>query len=163
MHLFGILILLATVLGGTLFFWYEPVATTTTTSNLQQKIKTYTSAQSTEQVEVYAGISVPVTATKLDISNRQLTGSLKAEVRQLTALTELILSNNEFTGLPAEIGQLTELRILNLSNNPITGLPHELGNLQKLTLLDLRNTQYSKADLAIIAAQLPAATHILTE
>src|SRR3990167_1335421 len=161
MKLFGLLLLLIALLSGTSFFVYKQQQTVTpdTQSVLQDTVARITG----ERVEIHTGISTPITETKLDLSNRQLTGSLKAEVRQLTALTELILSNNEFTGLPAEIGQLTELRILNLSNNPITGLPHELGNLQKLTLLDLRNTQYSKADLAIIAAQLPAATHILTE
>lgn len=114
-------------------------------------------------VEVYTGISVGDKSTVLDLSGKQLTGSLKAEVRLLKALTELNLSNNQFTGIPAEIGQLSELRILNLSGNPVTGLPQELGNLQKLQVLDLRNTSYAKQDLAIIQAKLPKTTKVLVE
>jgi len=115
------------------------------------------------KVEVYAGISVGDKSTVLDLSGKQLTGSLKAEVRHLQALTELNLSNNQFTGIPAEIGQLSELRVLNLSGNPVTGLPQELGNLQKLQILDLRNTSYAPQDLAIIKAKLPKTTKILVE
>lgn len=118
---------------------------------------------STEKVEVYAGISVVKSETKLDLSGRGLTGSLKAEVRQLAALRELDISNNKFTGVPAEVGQLSELRVLNLSNNPITGLPYEIGNLKKLEILDLRGTGYARADLEVIAKQLPTTVKILTD
>jgi Leucine-rich repeat (LRR) protein len=102
-------------------------------------------------------------STVLDLSGKQLTGSLKAEVRLMRSLTELNLSNNKFTGIPAEIGQLGELRVLNLSGNPVTGLPQELGNLQKLQVLDLRNTSYAKQDLDIIKAKLPKTTKILVD
>ncbi len=115
------------------------------------------------KVEVYAGISVAKSETKLDLSGRGLNGSLKAEVRQLSSLRELDISNNKFTGVPAEVGQLSELRVLNLSNNPITGLPYEIGNLKKLEILDLRGTGYAKADLEVIAKQLPATVQILTD
>lgn len=115
------------------------------------------------QVEVYAGLSFGDKTTVLDLSGRGLTGSLKAEVRMLQALTDLNLSNNKFTGLPAEIGQLSELKTLNLSGNPLTGLPQELGNLSKLQTLDLRGTNYAKADLEIIKAKLPKSTTILVD
>lgn len=115
-----------------------------------------------ESVFVYDGISIPSGATKLDLSGRGLTGSLKAEIRQLSELHELDISNNKFTGLPAEVGQLSQLERLDLSNNPLTGLPHEIGNLQNLQVLDLRGTQYSAYDLDIIKAGLPASVQILT-
>lgn len=114
-------------------------------------------------VEVYDGITVKSNVRSLDLSGRGLTGSLKAEINQLTQLEELNLSDNAFTGLPAEIGQLSALRAVNLANNSLTGLPHELGNLQNLQTLDLRGTQYSEIDLNIISAQLPATTNVITD
>lgn len=115
-----------------------------------------------EQVEVYAGISVPVDTKTLNLSGRNLSGSLKAEIRLLTQLETLDVSNNDFTGLPAEVGQLSELRMLNLASNPLTGLPHEIGNLQKLRVLDVRGTKASEGDLIIIGDALPSSTSILT-
>ena len=112
-------------------------------------------------VTIYDGISVPKNTTLVDLSGRGLSSSLKAEVRQLSNLRTLDLSNNDFTGLPAEIGQLTQLETLNLANNPLTGLPHELANLQNLQTLDLRGTQYSAQDLAVIEVGLPTNTVIV--
>ena len=97
------------------------------------------------------------------MSGNGLTGSLKAEVRFLTELRELNLSNNKFTGLPAEVGQLTKLQTLNLSNNPFTGLPSELGNLKNLKVLDLRGTNYAPQDLKSIQANLPESTQVLVD
>ncbi len=114
-------------------------------------------------VTVYDGIVVSDSTTALDISGRGITGSLKAEIRQLTKLKTLNLSNNQFTGLPAEVGQLRELEVLNLSGNPLTGLPYELGNLSNLKVLDIRGTTYSKTDLEIIRQKLPPTTQILKD
>ncbi|MFM2340095.1 MAG: hypothetical protein RLZZ360_731 [Candidatus Parcubacteria bacterium] len=116
-----------------------------------------------DMVVVYDGVSVPKSSTVLNLAGRGLTGSLKAEVRQLSELAEMDLSDNQFTGLPVEVGQLTKLKRLNLSNNPLTGLPHELGNLKALEILDLRGTNYSESDLATIKASLPKTTKIVTD
>lgn len=112
-------------------------------------------------VEVYDGITIGNAATSLDLSGRRLEGSLKAEIRLLSNLETLDLSNNRFTGLPAEVGQLSKLKELNLANNELTGLPRELGNLQNLEILDLRGNNPSPEDLAIIREALPAGTQIL--
>lgn len=114
-----------------------------------------------KKIEIYDGISVPEDSLVLDMSGRNLSGSLKAEIRQIKGLIELDLSNNSFTNLPAEVGQLSELETLNLSNNPLTGLPHELGNLSKLQVLNVKGTQYSKEDLEIIRAKLPSSTRVI--
>ena len=126
----------------------------------KQQQTTATSMTPASYVSVYDGINVPNTATTLDLSGKGLSGSLKAEVRLLTKLKSLDLSNNNFTGLPAEVGQLSELEVLNLSNNPLTGLPQELGNLGNLHVLDLRGTQYSEFDLNKIKEGLPASVEI---
>jgi Leucine-rich repeat (LRR) protein len=115
------------------------------------------------RVTIYDGISVPKDITAVNLSGRGLTGSLKAEINQLTAVKSLDLSDNKFTGLPAEVGQLSTLEVLDLSSNPFTGLPHEIGNLQKLKLLNLKGTNYAKQDLEVIKAKLPATTQILTD
>lgn len=64
------------------------------------------------------------------IDNNLLDGSLLAEIRQMSKLKMLDVSNNNMTGMPAEIGQLSNLETLNYSNNKITGLPNELSKLK---------------------------------
>src|SRR3989339_814839 len=87
---------------------------------------------------------------KLDLSQNDLNGAIAAEIRFLSKLRELDLSDNQMTGLPAEIGQLSQLEVLDLANNKLTGLPYELANLKKLRILDLRGNNYAKQDLDII-------------
>jgi len=116
-----------------------------------------------EPVVIYDGIEVMSNIQELDVSGRGLTGSLKAEINQLTRLEVLDLSNNDFTGLPAEIGQLTELRSVNLASTSLTGLPYELGQLSKLEELDLRGTQYAESDLEIIKESLPSGVIVFTD
>jgi Leucine-rich repeat (LRR) protein len=118
---------------------------------------------SSRAVFVYEGISFPDDTRILDLSGMDLSGSLKAEVRQLNNLEVLDISNNKFTGLPAEVGQLSKLKVLNLANNPLTGLPHEIGNLKNLETLDLKGTNYSSFDLEQIKKNLPSSTAILTD
>lgn len=120
-------------------------------------------SRSSNVVFVYDGISYPDDTTAIDLSGRNLSGSLKAEIRQIPTLEVLDISNNNFTGVPAEVGQLKNLRILNLSNNPLTGLPRELANLPRLEILDVSGTDYSEADLAVIRAGLPVSANIITQ
>lgn len=122
-----------------------------------------TSVPSGVMIEIYDGISYPANTEIVDVSGRGLSGSLKAEVRMLSNMRELDVSDNSFTGLPAEVGQLSKLEILDLSNNPFTGLPYELGNLSNLKVLDLRGTNYSEADLGVIRETLPSSTEVLVD
>ncbi len=90
----------------------------------------------------------------LNLSNNNLTGAIPGEIRFLTKLTSLDLSNNKMTGIPAEIGQLNNLIVLNLSNNELTGLPNELRNLKKLETFNISGNNYSQHDLEIIIGEL---------
>ena len=128
-----------------------------------EQITESTGGVTQKTITIYDGFSFPEKTTGVDLSGNGLTGSLKAEVRHLTELRELNLSNNKFTGLPAEVGQLVKLQTLNLSNNPFTGLPSELGNLQNLKVLDLRGTNYAPQDLKVIQANLPESTQVLVD
>lgn len=116
-----------------------------------------------KSITIYDGIDFKESTVTVDLSGRNLSGSLKGEIRFLTNLKELNLSGNNFTGLPAEIGQLSNLEVLNLANNPLTGLPQELGNLKNLKVLDLRGTQYAAQDLAGIKANLSSSVQILVD
>jgi len=98
---------------------------------------------------------------ELDLSDNEIEGAIQAEVRHLTKLRVLDLSNNKMTGLPAEVGQLHYLEELNLSNNEFTGLPYELGNLKKLKILDISGNSYSELDLNRIQEQLPVGVSIV--
>ncbi len=145
-------------------WWFGYIGNDKTNVNEQVSVDfNKTDIFSTKQVAIYDGIKVSSSVEKVDLSGRGLTGSLKAEIRQLNNLKELDLSDNQFTGLPAEVGQLSRLQVLNLSNNPLTGLPYELGNLSNLKTLDLRGTNYSQTDLNIIRQGLSNSVQILVD
>ncbi len=77
----------------------------------------------------------------LSLSDNNLTGTIPAQIGNLTELTSLGLYNNNLTGpIPAQIGSLTELTWLGLYNNNLTGpIPPGLGNLTQLAILALEN------------------------
>lgn len=95
---------------------------------------------------------------ELDLSGNALTGALPAEIRFLSQLEVLDVSDNDMTGVPAEVGQLKRLKVLDLSNNQLTGLPLELGQLTQLETLDLRGNAYSTSDLEQIRKTLTKTT-----
>lgn len=97
----------------------------------------------------------------LDLSNNQIEGAIQAEIRYMSRLRSLDLSNNLMTGVPAEIGQLENLQVLDLSNNRLTGLPLELGNLKNLKTLNISSNDYSEYDLGLIEKSLPSSVNII--
>ena len=80
---------------------------------------------------------------RIKLNHNDLTGSLPAELGNLTHLTELHLNNNySLTGsIPAELGNLTNLTELYLNETALTGsIPAELGNLTNLIYLHLKDS-----------------------
>ena len=81
----------------------------------------------------------PQRVTGLDLRTRQLTGTIPAELGNLTNLEGLSLSQNFLSGpIPAALGTLAQLRSLHLYQNRLTGaIPAELANLRQLGALTL--------------------------
>ena len=99
----------------------------------------------------WEGISIsgsPSRVTRLALTrDYELTGSISAELGQLTQLMELYLGGNQLTGsIPAELGQLDQLQRLSLIRNQLTGeIPTELGQLDQLQALFLSHNQLTGA------------------
>ncbi len=77
----------------------------------------------------------------LYLGSNKLTGTVPTQLSSLANLKQLHLFNNELSGtIPAELGALTNLRSLNLSRNRLTGaIPAQLGNLTNLLDLSLHS------------------------
>lgn len=104
-------------------------------------------------LEDWHGVSVDADGrvTSLVINANNLSGSLPAELGQLSKLTTLDLAYNRMTGpVPPELGDLANLTVLRitgnnlakgmkrLANNDLSGpVPPELGELTSLRVLDL--------------------------
>ena len=83
--------------------------------------------------------------TEIRLGRKGLSGSIPADIAQLTDLRLLYLRDNELKGeIPTELGTLTNLKWLSLSDNQLTGsIPIELGNLANLERLFLQNNKLS--------------------
>ena len=81
--------------------------------------------------------------TELDLDDNQLTGTLPAELGNLSNLEYLGLYDNQLTGsIPSTLGNLSYLGFLDLRYNQLTGsIPSTLGNLSYLVGLDLGHNQ----------------------
>ena len=74
-----------------------------------------------------------------------LTGSIPAQLGNLSGLTSLYLDGNRLTGsIPPRLGRLLNLSWLHLTRNQLTGaLPTQLGELSNLTNLRLEDNRLS--------------------
>ncbi|GKV21207.1 hypothetical protein SLEP1_g31203 [Rubroshorea leprosula] len=77
--------------------------------------------------------------TILDLSSRDLVGSLSPFIGNFSFLREIRLSNNSFHGdIPPEIGRLFRLEVLYLNNNSFEGkLPLNLSHCSNLNVLSI--------------------------
>ena len=86
--------------------------------------------------------------TGLDLSANGLTGSLPAELGDLSALTSLDVSSNGLTGaLPAGLGALSRLITLDVSSNGFSSLPR-LAGLTSLEELYIDSLTLTFKDIA---------------
>lgn len=81
--------------------------------------------------------------TIIDLRENDLTGSIPPEIGNMDGLRSITLFRNKLTGpLPATLGNLTELQTLSVFENSIEGpLPAALGSAANLELVDLHDNQ----------------------
>ena len=81
----------------------------------------------------------------LDLSSNKLDGHIPTELSELSAMVELNVNRNGLIGaIPKELGMLSNLKVLRLGGNRISGsIPSGLGNLKQLETLDLSSPTIS--------------------
>ena len=86
--------------------------------------------------------------TGLNLGYNQLSGTIPSELGNLSSLTGLYLYDNQLSGtIPSELGNLSSLTGLNLGSNQLSGtIPSELGNLSSLIYLNLSSNQLRRND-----------------
>jgi len=87
----------------------------------------------------------PGNVTGLFLVNNQLSGTIPAELANLSELRESSLSGNHLSGnIPPELGNLLKLQSLNLSRNNLSGsIPPELGKMTRMSDLILSKNYLS--------------------
>eukprot|EP00253_Pinus_taeda_P031186 PITA_31186 len=88
--------------------------------------------------------SLAIRISEINLSGRNLTGSVPEEIGQLTALVNVSLENNNLIGPLPDLSGLIMLERLHLQNNSLNGsLPDWLFNLNNLKELFLQNNNFS--------------------
>ena len=93
-------------------------------------------------IQNWEGVTVsgsPKRITVLNLSSKELDGTIPPELGNLAKLKTLNLSGNKLTGeIPSELVKLANLEILTLAGNRLSGqIPHELARLANLKEIKL--------------------------
>ncbi|KAL6627222.1 hypothetical protein ACP70R_030948 [Stipagrostis hirtigluma subsp. patula] len=82
----------------------------------------------------------------MNLTGRELAGTLAPEIGSLQRLKSLLLPRNNFRGrIPREFGGLTALEVLDLSSNNLDGtIPEELRAMPLLKQLSLHDNQFQE-------------------
>ncbi|RZC55436.1 hypothetical protein C5167_014289 [Papaver somniferum] len=81
-----------------------------------------------------------IRVTSLNLSNMDLSGTISPSVANLTALTKIMLANNNLTGPVPDLSSLRGLQRLHLQNNQLTGtIPSSFGAIGSLRELFIQN------------------------
>lgn len=94
-------------------------------------------------IEDWEGVKVAGgRVAELSLKNKCLSGTIPAELGNLSRLKELHLSTNRLTAIPDELCKLSRLQRLQLHDNQLMGeIPAWLGNLSELRRLYLGQNQ----------------------
>ncbi|PKA51908.1 putative LRR receptor-like serine/threonine-protein kinase [Apostasia shenzhenica] len=80
----------------------------------------------------------------IDLSGKNLTGSIPLELSRLTGLIELKLDDNMLSGAIPDFGECINLQSIHLENNQLTGsLPSSFADLPNLKELNVKNNKLS--------------------
>ncbi|XP_059075011.1 probable LRR receptor-like serine/threonine-protein kinase At1g67720 [Cryptomeria japonica] len=78
----------------------------------------------------------------IDLTSMHLNGNIPTKIADLSALTKLLLGNNNLSGDIPDLSSLKNLTILQLQNNQLTGeIPRSLEKLQMLSQLFLQDNK----------------------
>ncbi|ERN14197.1 hypothetical protein AMTR_s00033p00083200 [Amborella trichopoda] len=97
----------------------------------------------------------------LDLSARNLNGTLAPEIGRLRSLVNITVAENQFAGgIPLEISQINGLKLLNLSNNYFSAnFPANFSGLKNLEVLDLYNNNLT-GPLPLEVTEMEALRHL---
>ena len=118
---------------------------------LDHPLRTWGTGTATEKkIGNWSGITIATNrVTEVELAGREpnykIEGTIPAEFADLSALTDLQITQNDISGsIPEELGQLANLDVLHLASNKLSGsIPAELGDLSNLEQLLLGQNRLS--------------------